>query len=202
MVFLDESLFNKITGWRLHAWAPIGQPGRYTGDRTRSVSWSFLAAYTTKGYLPSWQIKKGYYNHEAFLKWLTEELLPNCRPGNVIIINNCNTHIHPDVERAITSRECLIRYLPPYSPDFNPIELSFSVLKAYVRRRFRDIWPTFEGTFGYFLAFCVIQSRCDRFAEAHFKHSDNGGYVFDKDMDILDERLRAYENERRDDFDI
>jgi hypothetical protein len=66
MVFLDESLFNETTGWRLTAWAPIGEPVRYTGDRNRGHSWSLLAAYTTRGYLPCWIVKGGYFNLETF----------------------------------------------------------------------------------------------------------------------------------------
>ena len=75
MVFLDESLFNKTTGWRLTAWAPIGQAGRYTGDRNRGHSWSLLAAYTTGGYLPCYTIKEGYFNTDSFYRWLVDELL-------------------------------------------------------------------------------------------------------------------------------
>jgi hypothetical protein len=51
MVFLDESLFNEVTGWRLMAWASIGVEGRYLGDRTRGSTWSVLAAYSIIGYL-------------------------------------------------------------------------------------------------------------------------------------------------------
>ena len=61
MVFLDESLFNETTGWRLTAWAPLGEYVRYAGDRTRGQSWSFLAAYSVHGYLPCWTVKEGYF---------------------------------------------------------------------------------------------------------------------------------------------
>jgi hypothetical protein len=66
MVFLDETIFNEVTGWRLMAWAPIGQDGRYSGDRMRGHTWSILAAYATTGYLPCYAVKEGYYNVEAF----------------------------------------------------------------------------------------------------------------------------------------
>ena len=81
-----------------------------------------------------------------------------------------------------------MRYLPLYSPDFNPIELSFSVLKAWVRRYFHKAWPQFQGNFGDFLRYAVRRSRYDRFARAHFKYSA-GGYIFKADIQELDRRL-------------
>lgn len=197
MVFLDESMFNETTGWRLTAWAPLGEAARYLGDLNRGHAWSFLAAYSSQGYLPGWVIKEGYFNTLSFHQWLVDELLPRCNafPGlnSVIIMDNASSHCDPMIADCIRERGCLVRYLPPYSPDFNPIELTFSVLKAWVRRRFHETWPQFEGTFGEWLTISVRQSRCDRFAEAHFRHSGNGGYVFEGDMDDFDRRLRAYE---------
>jgi transposase len=169
MVFLDETIFNEVTGWRLMAWAPIGQDGRYSGDRTRGHTWSILAAYATTGYFPCYAVREGYYNVEAFHTWLVEELLPLCNPfpgpNSVIILDNASSHCNPIIAEAIHARGCLVRYLPPYSPDYSPIELSFSVLKAWVRRRFQELWPSFQGSFGDFLLMCVARSRCDRFAE-------------------------------------
>lgn len=197
MVFLDESMFNQTTGWRGTAWAPIGQPARYIGDRTRGHAWSFLAGYTTEGYLPCYSIREGYFNADSFHDWIVDDLLPCCNayPGrnSVIIMDNAQQHCDPRIADAIREKGCLVRYLPPYSPDFNPIELSFSVLKSWVRRRFHDLWPTFDGSFGNWLKTAIEQSRCDRFAAAHFRHSGNGGYVFAGDMEKLDQELRAFE---------
>ena len=67
MVFLDESMFNKIIGWRLTAWAPIGEAARYTGDINRDYIWSLLVAYAITGYLPCYIIKEDYFNTETFL---------------------------------------------------------------------------------------------------------------------------------------
>jgi hypothetical protein len=143
MAFLDESIFNEMTGWRLTAWAPIGQPARYTGDRTRGHTWSLLAAYTPEGYLPGWVIREGYQNGESFLEWLVNGLLPRCQPypgpNSVIIMDNASAHCDQEIADAIRARGCLVRYLPPYSPDYNPIELTFSVLKSWIRRRFHEI---------------------------------------------------------------
>jgi hypothetical protein len=110
MVFLDESLFNEVTGWRLTAWAPIGAEGRYLGDRTRGSTWSVLAAYGTIGYLPCVVVREGYFNTEAFVQWVTEDLLPHCNAysglNSVIIMDNASSHCDPAVEEAILAKGC------------------------------------------------------------------------------------------------
>lgn len=115
MVFLDETIFNEMTGWRLMAWVPIGQDGRYSGDRTRGHTWSILAAYATTGYLPCYAVKEGYYNVEAFHTWLVEEFLPLSNPfpgpNRVIILDNASSHCNPIIAEAIHARGCLVRYL-------------------------------------------------------------------------------------------
>ncbi len=194
LVFVDETLFNETTGWRHQAYAPVGEPARYQASRKRGHCWSVLPAYTIDGYLPCTGIREGWFNGEAFFRWLADELLPLCSPfpapKSVIIMDNASIHCNARIEELIISHGCEVRYLPPYSPDFNPIELSFSVLKAWVRRHFEEIWPHFEGTFGEFLHYAVERSRCDRFPRQHFKHSA-GGYIFEADIKALERDLEA-----------
>jgi transposase len=87
------------------------------------------------------------------------------------------------------------QYLPPYSPDYSPIELSFSVLKAWVRRRFQELWSFFQGSFGDFLLMYVAKNHYNRFAEAYYRHSDNREYIFEKDIKKFERELRAFERE-------
>jgi transposase len=54
----------------------------------------------------------------------------------VVVIDNCSTHTNPEVELILEAAGYSLRYLPPYSPDFNPIELVFLVLKAWIKRWF------------------------------------------------------------------
>jgi len=110
-------------------------------------------------------------------------------------MDNASVYVNPRIEEVIKAHGCEVRYLPPYSPDFNPIELSFSVLKAWVRRHQDTIWPAFSGNFGAYLRYAVRRSRCDRFAHEHFRHSANGRYIFEADIRELNRRLAAYEIE-------
>jgi len=125
--------------------------------------------------------------------------LPHCNvypaPRSVIVMDNVSVHVNPRIEEIIKTYGCKIRYLSPYSPDFNPIELSFSVLKAWVRRHQDTIWPAFPGTFGEYLRYAVRRSRCDRFAHEHFRYSADGRYIFEADIRELNRRLAKYEIE-------
>jgi len=198
LVFIDETMFNEATGWRHTVYAPIGQDGRYHADPSRGRHWSVLPAYTVDDYLPCTAIREGWFNADAILRWILDDLLPHCNafpaPRSVIVMDNASVHINPRIEEVIKAHGCEVRYLPPYSPDFNPIELSFSVLKAWVRRHQDTIWPAFPDTFGEYLRYAVRRSRCDRFAHRHFRHSASGRYIFEADIQELNRRLAKYEN--------
>lgn len=185
-VFVDESAFNERTGWRHFAYSQVGQPGRYRGDTTRGRIWSVLPAYTSEGYLSCTLLKEGAIDGDEFYRWVVEDLLPCCnrypQTKSVIIMDNCQTHIKARIEEAVLEAGCEIKYLPPYSPDFNPIELTFSVLKSWIRRHFTQVYPTFEGDFEAFLKHAIAESYCDRHAEAHFAHCE---YLSDVDFDAI-----------------
>ncbi len=170
LVFIDESLFKLQTMWRSMAYAPIGDPARYHGDMRRGDTYSILPAYTTAGYLPCTGIKQGYYNKEDILDWLIDRLLPLCNeyPGerSIIVLDNVSVHVDPRIVEAIQIKDCLVKYLPPYSPDYNPIELSFGVLKIWMRRHFETFRHVFQNDFERFLRYAVENSGCDRWATA------------------------------------
>src|SRR5271169_5302590 len=111
-------------------------PARYIESRRKGMSWSLLAAYTVLGYFLYCVIKEGYFNLESFLEWLEERLLSLCNPypgpNSVIVLDNAGAHCLDEIAYAVYRRGCIIRYLLPYSPDYSSIELSFSVLKAWV----------------------------------------------------------------------
>lgn len=187
LVFVDESLFNETTGWRKKAWGPVGSPARWHDDRTRGEAWSILPAYMVNGYLPCLGVKKGYYNAAEFLDWIVNCLLPECPPESVIIMDNNSTHVNEAVTEAIIEAGFRVLFLPPYSPDYNPIELTFSILKAWVKRYFHRERNKFDD-FGLFLRYAVQQSGCDRFGEKHFRKSADS-YMFEGDYEAFQREL-------------
>ena len=76
----------------------------------------------------------GPINGALFLAWVREFLCPALKPGDVVIADNLSSHKVSGVREAIEAAGATIRYLPPYSPDLNPIEKFFAKLKALLRR--------------------------------------------------------------------
>ena len=86
----------------------------------------------------------GPINGRSFQTYVDRVLVPDLRPGDIVIMDNLGSHKGPGVQAAIEAAGATVRYLPPYSPDFNPIEKAFSKLKAHLRKaaeRTRDaLW--------------------------------------------------------------
>jgi transposase len=70
----------------------------------------------------------------AFSAYISEVLIPEIDPGTVVILDNLATHRNKEAAAALKAHGCWFLYLPPYSPDLNPIEQAFSKLKAHLRR--------------------------------------------------------------------
>jgi transposase len=75
----------------------------------------------------------GPIDNASFLAYVEQVLAPTLRPGDVVVLDNLAVHKQPDVRAAIERVGARLRFLPPYSPDFNPIEQVFAKLKAFLR---------------------------------------------------------------------
>ena len=76
----------------------------------------------------------GPINREAFQAYVDQVLVPELRPGDVVVMDNLSSHKRPAVRHAIEAAGATLLYLPPYSPDFNPIENAFARLKTLLRK--------------------------------------------------------------------
>lgn len=76
----------------------------------------------------------GAINGKRFLAWVQQALVPTLEPGDIVIMDNLGSHKVAGVREAIEAAGATVRYLPPYSPDMNPIEQVFAKLKAILRR--------------------------------------------------------------------
>jgi transposase len=131
VVFLDEtSTHTSFT--RTHGRAPKGE--RVVGQvpRNHGPNISCLAALSPDGIISSLAIA-GSVDTAVFTQWLTADLLPRLRPGTTLVLDNLSVHRSATVQALVAGAGCTLRYLPAYSPDFNPIELSFSRLKTQLR---------------------------------------------------------------------
>lgn len=86
----------------------------------------------------------GPINRDAFEVYVERVLVPELTPGDIVIMDNLSSHKGPRVRELIEAAGASLLYLPPYSPDFNPIENAFSKLKAHLRkaeqRTVADLW--------------------------------------------------------------
>jgi transposase len=85
----------------------------------------------------------GPIDNDTFRAYVEQVLVPTLHPGDVVVLDNLAVHKQPEVRTAIEHPGAHLRFLPPYSPDFNPIELAFAKLKAFLRaarpRTFDDV---------------------------------------------------------------
>ena len=96
----------------------------------------------------------GPIDNASFLAYVEQILVPTLRPGDVVVLDNLAVHKQPAVRAAIEHGGAHLRFLPPYSPDFNPIELAFAKLKAFMRaarpRRFDQVCALVATALGLF----------------------------------------------------
>jgi len=76
----------------------------------------------------------GTVNGDRFVAYVRRHLVPTLRRGDIVVMDNLSSHKRVEVRQAIEAAGCQLVYLPPYSPDLNPIELAFSKLKSMLRK--------------------------------------------------------------------
>lgn len=132
IVFIDETGINTkmarlrgrcLRGRRMVAGIPHGHWKTMT----------FIAGLRCDGLTAPWVID-GAMNGDAFEKYIETQLAPTLKKGDVVVLDNLSTHKRDSARRAVEKRGAWLLFLPPYSPDFNPIELAFSKFKAHMKR--------------------------------------------------------------------
>ena len=91
----------------------------------------------------------GSVNSDVFHAWITKDLLPKLPPNHVIVMDNAAFHKRQDTLEAIAAHGCLLEWLPPYSPEFNPIEKKWAQAKSKRKKHQCDIDTLFREHFEY-----------------------------------------------------
>ena len=130
-MFIDETGLNTKLG-RLRGRCARGERLRMGLPHGHWRTTTFVAGLRLSG-IDAPMLIDGPMNGEAFLAYVRWVLVPTLRPGDVVVMDNLGCHKSPKVREAIEAAGAELRFLPPYSPDFNPIEFAFSKLKTLLR---------------------------------------------------------------------
>lgn len=131
VVFLDET-WAKTNMTRTYGRSARGTRLRTKVPAARWETTTFLGALRARGFVAPLCVE-GAINGDLFLAWVEQHLAPALAPGDVVVMDNLSSHKSRRVAEAIERVGAEVRYLPPYSPDFNPIELAFAKFKKLLR---------------------------------------------------------------------
>jgi transposase len=132
LVFVDEMGVNTSLA-PLYAWSRRGERALASVPRNWGANVTLLASMSAEGMGPCLAVE-GSTTGEVFKTYLKRALVPSLRPGQVVVMDNLSSHKGSWVRELIEGRDGELMYLPPYSPDLNPIEEAFAKLKALLRR--------------------------------------------------------------------
>jgi transposase len=131
LVFVDETWASTAMA-RTHGRCPKGERLVMAVPHGHWRTTTFVAALRADG-LTAPVVVDGAMTGDLFVAYVEQQLAPALRPGDIVVMDNLACHKRPRVRAAIEAAGCELRYLPPYSPDLNPIEKAFSKLKAKLR---------------------------------------------------------------------
>jgi transposase len=132
LVFIDETGLNTKMA-RYHGRCPLGQRCLGAIPHGHWQSSTFIAALRHESVEAPFLVE-GPVDAEVFTAYLQHVLCPQLREGDTLILDNLSTHKIQNVNKLLSVQGAGVRYLPPYSPDLNPIELAFAKLKAHLRQ--------------------------------------------------------------------
>lgn len=133
LVFIDESGFN-TSMTRLRARAPRGKRAYGKVPRNRGKNQTLIASITLEGGMGEAMCIKGGTDGAVFEAYVEKFLAPSLHEGQVVVLDGLGAHRSERVREIIEGRGCDLVFLPPYSPDLNPIEEAFSKIKNIVRK--------------------------------------------------------------------
>ena len=157
-----------------HAWAPIGERAVAAVPRNTPINTSTIAAMSHQGVGPSMLVAGGV-DQATFVAYLEHQLAPTLQPGQLVLVDNLSAHKSVRAQEIVAACGCRLVYLPPYSPDYSPIELAFAQVKADLRRAAARTHAALEAAIARALA-----QITPAHARAFFQHC---GYRFPPDLD-------------------
>lgn len=131
-VFVDEMGTNTSLSV-LYGWSRRGRRAYFEAPRNWGKNITLLSSMSVEGMGASLAVE-GPTTREVFETYIKRVLAPKLRPGQIVVMDNLSSHKGSRVRELLEERGCELRYLPPYSPDLNPIEEAFSKIKGLLRK--------------------------------------------------------------------
>ncbi len=142
-VYIDESGIGKDT-IQMDFWMKKGEIKKVKVEGKRAKRINAIAASTIEGIQAPF-LYEGSCNGDLFIQYVETVLCPILKPGQVVIMDNASFHKSQKVKELIESKQCRLIYLPPYSPEYNPIEHYWAILKKAIkkiRKKIVDVWES------------------------------------------------------------
>jgi transposase len=166
LVFIDETWASTKMA-RSHGRAPMGQRLRMSLPHGHWKTTTFVGALRLSGMVAP-MVLDGPINRDAFEAYIQQFLVPELKPGDIVVMDNLGSHKSKLVREAIEAAGATLLFLPPYSPDFNPIEKAFSKLKALLRKASERTVEGLWAAIGRFLDRFTPQECANYFAAAGY----------------------------------
>ena len=132
LVFVDECSTNTSLS-PIYGWSRRGSRVYFEVPRNWGANVTLVSSMSLEGMGASLAVE-GSTTREVFEAYLEQVLAPTLKPGQIVVMDNLSSHKGPRVRALIEGRGCELIYLPPYSPDLNPIEEAFAKLKGLMRK--------------------------------------------------------------------
>lgn len=157
LVYIDESGIEEGQT-RRYAKSPKGKPAYGFVEGRRGVRHTIIGALNNGKFMAP-MIFKGNTDTQVFNIWIKDCLLPVLKPGQTVVMDNASFHKSSQTRELIESKGCTLKFLPTYSPDLNPIEQCWAILKSRLKK-FTQPYKTF------------FSNLCHNLKVLTFKHRD------------------------------
>jgi transposase len=159
-IFIDET-WASTNLTRSHGRCPQGERLVMDVPHGHWKTTTFVVGLRTSGLIAP-TVVDGPMTGDVFVAYVEQQLVPTLRPGDVVVMDNLSSHKRSQVRIAIEAAGAELRYLPPYSPDLNPIEKAFSKLKAKLRAAEKRTISELETYLGELLD-CFSPEECQNY---------------------------------------
>ena len=192
LIFIDETSKDGRDAFRKYARSKRGTKAVVKLPFSRGKRVSMLAALDCKGFF-SWKTTNGTFTRDIFFDTFAETVIPHLNPWplprSIVIMDNAKIHMFRELEEAIFQTGARILYLPPYSPELNPIEVCFGRLKAWIQKYANLVFPLYPN-----LVLEVAMKECTKESDGALGLYAHCGYEYGGLHDAVFDRVIHTDN--------